>query len=209
MKIKKIYLIRHGETDQNKMGIVQGSGVDSDLNETGLAQADAFFEAYQDIAFTKVYTSALKRTQQSVRRFIEKGIPHEIHAGLNEISWGNKEGRKVTPDEDVHYHWMLEEWRKGQTDLRIEEGESPRDVAERQIPVLDLILSRTEEDTILVCMHGRAMRILLCQILHYDLKEMDTFEHSNLCLYLLTYTGSMFTIDAHADTKHISLDFKY
>ena len=40
---KTIYLIRHGETDFNRQGIVQGSGVDSDLNELGLAQAEAFF----------------------------------------------------------------------------------------------------------------------------------------------------------------------
>jgi probable phosphoglycerate mutase len=40
---KTIYLIRHGETDYNRRGVVQGSGVDSDLNEMGQAQATAFF----------------------------------------------------------------------------------------------------------------------------------------------------------------------
>ena len=34
--MKKIYIIRHGETDFNRMNIVQGNGVDTDLNETGL-----------------------------------------------------------------------------------------------------------------------------------------------------------------------------
>jgi probable phosphoglycerate mutase len=57
---KTIYLIRHGETDFNRQGIVQGSGVDSDLNELGRAQAEAFFQSYQNVNFDKVYTSALK-----------------------------------------------------------------------------------------------------------------------------------------------------
>ncbi|EJF08716.1 histidine phosphatase family protein, partial [Pontibacter sp. BAB1700] len=35
MSIKKIYLIRHGQTDFNLQGIVQGSGVDASLNELG------------------------------------------------------------------------------------------------------------------------------------------------------------------------------
>ena len=68
--IKTIYLIRHGETDFNRQGVVQGSGVDSDLNELGQAQAEAFFQAYQHIPFDKVYTSALKRTHQSVKKFL-------------------------------------------------------------------------------------------------------------------------------------------
>ena len=53
MLTKTIYLIRHGETEFNRMGIVQGSGIDSDLNETGILQARAFFETYRHITFNK------------------------------------------------------------------------------------------------------------------------------------------------------------
>ncbi|MCY7358013.1 MAG: histidine phosphatase family protein, partial [Rudanella sp.] len=35
MEHKRIYIIRHGETDYNRRGVVQGSGVDADLNEMG------------------------------------------------------------------------------------------------------------------------------------------------------------------------------
>ena len=44
--IKDIYLIRHGETDYNRLGVVQGSGIDADLNELGQRQAKAFFDHY-------------------------------------------------------------------------------------------------------------------------------------------------------------------
>jgi broad specificity phosphatase PhoE len=205
LSIKKIYIIRHGQTDFNLQGIVQGSGVDSSLNETGRAQARAFFDKYKDVGFDKIYTSALKRTRESVQDFIAGGIPHEPLSGLNEISWGSKEGQRITPEEDAYYHWMLKEWQRGNTSERITGGESPNDVVLRQRPALDYIMSKEDEKTILVCMHGRAMRILLCELLNYPLKSMDMFEHHNLCLYQLDFTGSMYAIKKHNDKTHLDV----
>ncbi|MCW5911912.1 MAG: histidine phosphatase family protein [Cyclobacteriaceae bacterium] len=203
MSTKKIYLIRHGQTDFNLKGIVQGSGVDSSLNDKGVAQAGAFFEAYKHIPFDKIYTSALKRTWQSVAGFIERGIPHEKLKGLNEISWGAKEGQPITPEEDAYYHWMLDQWRLGNTHERIEGGESPEDVWKRQDEALTHIMSQQNEKQVLICMHGRAIRILLCRLLNYPLRSMDMFEHENLCLYLLEQTGDHFSVRKHNDTVHL------
>ena len=77
------------------------------------------------------------------------------------------------------------------------------EVAARQRPFLELIKSRPDDNTILVCMHGRAMRILLCQMLHYPLLSMDMFEHENLGLYLLNYTGTQFIVELHNNTDHL------
>src|SRR5690606_20205523 len=118
-------------TDFNKEGIVQGSGVDSHLNDTGRNQAAAFYNMYNQIAFDKVYTSSLIRTHQSVDGFIKQGISHEALAGLNEINWGNKEGQKISLQDDKRYFEMLERWRTGETSLRIEGGESPDEVLMR------------------------------------------------------------------------------
>lgn len=204
MSTKKIYIIRHGQTDFNLRGIVQGSGVDSNLNDFGKAQAEAFYAEYQHVAFDKVYTSVLKRSQQSVANFINRGTPFEPLAGLNEISWGKKEGQAITPEEDTYYHYMLSQWQVGNTSLRIEGGESPDEVVERMKPAVDHILSQQHENTILVCMHGRAMRILLCYLLNYPLQSMDMFEHENLCLYVLNYTGSMFNVEVYNNTHHLN-----
>jgi broad specificity phosphatase PhoE len=201
-----VYLIRHGQTDFNVQGIVQGSGVDSDLNSVGQSQATAFFERYKDVPFDKVYTSALQRSIQSVQGFIDLGIPHEKHAGLNEINWGTREGTRITPEEDAYYFKMLETWCNGETGICIEGGESPDLVAARQRPFIDIMLSRPEEKTILICMHGRAMRVLLCQLLHYPIKCMDMFQHQNLCLYELDFTGSMFVVKRYCDVEHLRLN---
>lgn len=185
------------------MGIVQGSGVDSSLNDYGRAQARAFFETYKQVHFEKIYTSILKRTVESVNDFISLGIPHEKLAGLNEINWGYKEGKKITPEEDEYYHYMLAQWKEGNTALKINGGESPEDVIERLKPAIAHILSQPEQ-TILICMHGRAIRILLCYLLHLPLKEMDSFEHQNLCLYLLNYKDDVFVIEKSNNIDHLA-----
>ncbi|WP_276373819.1 histidine phosphatase family protein [Chryseolinea sp. H1M3-3] len=205
MNTKKIYIVRHGQTDFNLQNIVQGSGVDSSLNARGIAQANAFFECYKNISFDKIYTSSLKRTKETVKQFLDLGIPNESLSGLNEICWGSKEGYKITPDEDQYYHYMLKQWQLGNTYHRIEGGESPDDVVKRMKPAVDHIMAKTEEQTVLVCMHGRAIRILLCMLLNYPLKSMDMFEHENLCLYLLHFNGSHFTIRLHNDVSHLRL----
>ncbi len=185
--IKDIYLIRHGETDYNRLGVVQGSGIDADLNDLGQRQAAAFYLHYQSLTFDKIYTSALRRTHQSVQGFIDKGLPWEQHEGLNEISWGIREGRSPSNEDDAYYRNLVHTWRNGDVHVPSEEGESPIEVLERQKPIVELILSRPEEKSILIAMHGRAMRVLLTHLFQKPLQTMDQFGHQNLCLYHLQY----------------------
>jgi broad specificity phosphatase PhoE len=202
--VQQLYLLRHGQTDFNVQGIVQGSGIDSDLNARGREQAAQFWAAYKDTPFARVYTSQLKRTHQSVQRFIEAGLPHEAHGGLNEISWGTREGTRITPQEDAEYARVLAAWQAGDDHARLPGGESPAEVAARQRPFIDLLQSRPEDEIVLVCLHGRALRVLLCQLLGYPLRCMDGFEHQNLCLYKLHYTGEHYTIRNFLDVSHLA-----
>jgi len=204
---KTIYLIRHGETKYNKMGVVQGGGIDSDLNETGFAQAKAFYEFYKDVPFDKIYTSCLKRTVQSVQSFLDLGISHEALSGLNEISWGDKEGKVPNYLEDQTYLETIAGWSRGETHIpAAPNGESPEDVLARQKVAFHHIMSQTDEKIILVAMHGRAIRILLTYLLDLPLSMMDTFGHQNLCLYLLHSEGdtNKFKIQLRNDVKHLS-----
>lgn len=202
---KIIYLIRHGETDFNRRGIVQGSGVDSDLNDMGRAQAQAFFLAYQHVPFNKIYISTLRRTYQTAEPFIELGIPYEKLSGLNEISWGVMEGKAPGNLDNEYYRSLIDAWSSGNVAQTTDGGESPDQVAARQKVAMDRILSHPDEETVLIAMHGRAMRILLCWLTGRSLSEMDQFEHSNVCLYKLhyDYDANAFTIDLANDTSHL------
>ena len=205
MKRKSIYLIRHGETDLNRLGVVQGSGVNSPLNEWGEAQAASFFSAYQHVPFDKIYTSNLQRTHQSVRGFIKQGIPHESYEGLNEISWGVREGKEPNTGDSNYYRNLVTAWQNGDVTQSAEGGESPEDVRDRQLPVIETILSRPNERNILVAMHGRAMRVLLTTLFGQSLVQMDNYEHSNLCLYKINYCydTQLFELEVSNDITHL------
>ena len=200
---KTIYLIRHGETDYNKMGIVQGSGIDSSLNATGRKQAEAFYNMYKRVRFDNIYTSKLTRTAQSVAPFIENGRNIVKLDELNEINWGIVEGQKPDSLANKQFKDTMKLWRDGDYHISVEGGETPFEMQQRQIVGIQKILSRTDEKTILVASHGRAMRSLMCTMLDKPLSEMDNFPHSNLCLYILDYSNDEFTIRTKNSIKHL------
>jgi probable phosphoglycerate mutase len=201
---KTIYIIRHGETEYNKLGIIQGSGIDSDLNETGFWQARQFFRAYHHIPFSKIYTSNLKRTHQTIQPFLEKGILHEELAELNEINWGIFEGQEITPECHREYLKVVNEWKDGLLHKRIEGGESPQELWERQTIALQKIMSRPEEEHVLIAMHGRAMKSFLCLLSGVSQTNMEDFRHNNLCLYLVEYTPeSGYKVTLENATDHL------
>lgn len=187
--MKRVFIIRHGQTDYNLEGIVQGSGVDASLNDTGKSQAFAFYKHFRSVPFDKVYTSTLRRTHETVSHFVNY-TPHEAHRGLNEISWGSYEGKKGNHEEREALRKLVSTWRSGELGVSAPLGESPLDVAQRQREFLPLLLERNGEKNVLVCTHGRAMRVLLCVLLQIPLVEMDRFSHQNLCLYELEYSKS-------------------
>ena len=69
----------------NLQKIVQGGGIDSDLNETGYLQGQKFFQRYKDIPFEAIYCSGLKRTRQTLKSFEDAGRSITPLAGLNEM----------------------------------------------------------------------------------------------------------------------------
>lgn len=201
--MKEIYIIRHGETDLNKLGIVQGRGIDSDLNDKGRAQANAFFNHYQSIKFDQIYTSKLKRTHQTVKGFIDLSLPWQRLAGLDELAWGLWEGQQSTLKSRAAFREMMEEWQNGNYDAKFEGGESPNEVQLRLEEAMQIIQSKTEEKCILICMHGRAMRLLLCLLLNKPLADMGDFPHQNTTLYKLNYEDGLYTVIDFNNIDHI------
>lgn len=197
-----LFIIRHGETDYNKQGIIQGRGVDTALNEEGKLQAELFYRKYKDFPFDKIYTSALKRSQESVQAFIGKGIPWEARAELDEIDWGEQEGQPTTPELRKLYRKVTRAWRLGKLEVRIPGGENIIEMAARQQRFLE-DLAQDASSNILICTHGRAMRALLCLMLGDELKNMEDYPHANLSLYRLLRNHSGFHLVLKHDTSHL------
>ncbi len=68
-----IYIVRHGQTDWNVKGIMQGR-TDIPLNEVGINQALETKEKLKDINFDKVFSSPLKRAYETAKIITNKDI---------------------------------------------------------------------------------------------------------------------------------------
>ena len=201
--IKTLYIVRNGQTDLNKQGIVQGRGRNTDLNDEGRHQAQLFHKAYKNVPFDKIYISELKRTQQSIQPFIDDGIPFEKLSGLDELAWGVLEGQPSTPENKAAFLKLMRDWLDGKLDSKFEGGESPNEVKARQLEALKVIMSRPEEKTVLICMHGRALRLFLCILQNLPLTEMENFPHQNLVLYKVTWDGAQYEVVDFNNAQHL------
>lgn len=201
---QQLYIIRHGETDYNVRGVVQGGGIDSDLNEKGRWQAERFFSQYHSQDFDLVCCSALKRTHQTVAAFVAAGTPVCYDARLNEMGWGQLEGAEADAEVMHTFKEALAKWEQGHLDWGLADGETPNQVAARCWAGLTELMALHPHKKILVCTHGRVLRIVLCLLLGYPLTQMQHFKHSNTALNLVRRTGHAFTLDKVNDTSHLS-----
>ena len=85
-----IYIVRHGQTEMNNRKVLQGRS-NYPLNEAGIAQAQKAAEELKHIAFTKVYTSPLKRAIQTAE-IIAPYADAVIDERLIEMDYGPYEG---------------------------------------------------------------------------------------------------------------------
>ena len=196
-----IFIVRHAETELNNQGIIQGSDIDTEINKNGMLQSNKFFYKYKKYPFQKIYISKLRRTYQSIIKFIELGIPYEKLEGLNEISWGEKQGEN---DDIEEYKNLINSWSNGNLSDRFINGESPLDVMERQKNVFKKIIKDNFKN-ILICTHGRGLRIMLSWLLNSDLRQMNRYPHTNLGLYILKFENKIFRIVKKNDISHLSL----
>jgi len=80
MIVARIYLIRHGETDENRQGIMQGQ-LDTQLNPAGVEQAQLTANALEAVPFERAYTSDLARAAKvsPARAIPGDGLPTSLH----------------------------------------------------------------------------------------------------------------------------------
>ena len=202
---KNIYIIRHGQTEYNKKLIVQGQKIDADLNETGRKQAEDFYQKYKNVPFDRIYTSELKRTHQSVAPFLKKGIKHTILSDLNEMNWGVFEGEPLVGEIYRQVSEIIVRWKNGDYNVKAGEGESPIEALQRMKSAFNTIFNENDDENILVCMHGRVLRILMCHFTGKQLRNMDDFALHNLGLYRIEYDTQTEKVDVklYCDTSHL------
>ena len=101
--MKKIYLMRHGETLFNTMDVNQGQ-CDSPLTENGIRQAKAakaWFDAH-NVHFDEVYSSTSERACDTAE-IVSGGMPYTRRKDLKEIFLGMKEASPISENPTYPY----------------------------------------------------------------------------------------------------------
>ena len=202
-----LYLIRHGETEHNRRGIIQGGGVDSELNAAGRAQAEALAQRLRTVSFDALYASTLQRAKQTADILAppHEPLPRTYLRDLSEMDWGVFEGEPPSPERDAAMGALKSAWREGAYDRAVEQGESIRDVQDRAQRALRHILAREAGGTTLVVTHGRYLRVLLATLLDdYGLEHMQDLGHSNTCVNRVVVDGGRARADLQNCTAHLS-----
>jgi probable phosphoglycerate mutase len=159
-----IYLIRHGETDWNKVKRLQGV-TDIPLNAYGIELAEQAAEGLRDVPFDRIYSSPLiraRKTAEIIRR--DRKIPIILTDGLLEISFGEYEGLTFLPDQ---YNIPQPGFRKFFDDPEHYDtppgGESLIHLRQRTSSFVREIMDEPDNEnrTILMASHGAAIRGIL------------------------------------------------
>lgn len=212
-----ITLARHGETDANAAGLVQGRGLDPDLNAAGRAQAEAIAHRLADVSLQAVYTSTQRRSQQTAEPVLagHPGAALVVRPGLDEMDWGVHEGRGFeadTGDTEMReaYVALNERWDRGETDIRVRGGESPDEVWDRVRPVLVEIAEAYPDGHVLVVTHRRLLRVLLAGVLPGGgLERMRAFPHDNAAVTVLDVPPGAFAPGGPAVRALVTADVSH
>lgn len=143
-----VAFIRHGDTDWNRRGLIQGHS-DIELDDLGRATVGTW-AVPADLDGFDWLASPMKRAHQTAR--ILRGRDCATDDRLVEMSWGDWEGRTI-PDLRSELGDLMRAWEAKGLDFQGPNGESPRMVQDRVKPLL-AELALCARPTVIVCHRG-------------------------------------------------------
>lgn len=178
--MRKLYIIRHGRTDWNNLGILQGSSATS-LNDEGIRSAE---EISKKINFNDIdicICSPLKRAKETAELIVKNRVKIIYDDLLVERGFGSFEGKKIDFDL-INKMWDY--------DLNYDSNniESLRNCLKRSRKFLDKIYNKCPDKNILIVSHGSFIKTLHFNLTGYN-KDTDflSFSPKNATIYSYYY----------------------
>lgn len=166
MSLRQLVLLRHGQTDYNLAGRMQGH-LDSQLTEEGRAQAVRAAPELARFAPDRLASSDLSRAADTANEVgAVVGLPVKLDARLRETHLGDWQGRSV---DEIDEGWpgAIATWRSDPA-WAPPGGESRVEVVARSMPVvheLDVEFADTGAATALLVAHGGLIAGLVSELL--------------------------------------------
>jgi broad specificity phosphatase PhoE len=152
----ELLLVRHGETDWNAEGKLQGH-TDRPLNDYGRKQAKALADRLAAEQIDAVYASDLSRARETAEIIAAVlGLEVAVDQDLREKNWGNWEG--LTSEERLQIEF---------------EGETSEAHRDRTLDALQRIVARHPEGRIVVVTHGGSLRRIQAAVSGFALPVVE------------------------------------
>lgn len=185
-----ICLVRHGETDWNRAGRLQGHE-DIALNAIGAVQAQRAARYLAQEQWDALVTSPLKRARKTAKIIAQQvKVPLEEMAELRERNFGAASG--LTNDEVA---WAY-------PDGNVPGREERTEVARRSMDALERIARSHEGRKVIVVSHGAVINAILAVISHREIGSRKTVL-KNACLSRLVYEDRTWEILVYNSTEHL------
>ncbi len=178
----EVVILRHGTTELNKNGIIQGSSVDPDLSEDGREHAQKAAKNFNPDEFDVIYASPLKRAQETARIFVGPDKKIITDPRLRELNYGAWDGKPVKEYKEKYpdafdYRGLL-------TDAMYNynpSAESRADFEKRIGEFFDDLYQQHPDDKVLVVCHGVVSRMIAAHYLtNGDISRFDQMENCGL-----------------------------
>ncbi len=166
--------VRHGETDWNRQGRVQGQ-TDVPLNDEGRAQAAALGKALHGVQIDTAFSSDLSRAHETAKLVLgERPIDIGVTSNLREMKYGSYEGL-IFEELARHDPGYYSAWHNGDPELAAPNGENFHQLYERVSVFVRELKDKIQGDTVLIVAHGGSIRALLLILLGLPIKAFYHF----------------------------------
>ena len=158
--VQTVLLIRHGETDFNSEGRLQGN-MPVPLNDVGRRQAQALGCYLRGQHIDALWTSPIKRSLETatiINSYLK--LPLKEDSRLREIEFGIFEGYTYE-EAKSRYPDAVADWDTSYLAYQVPEGESRQDVQLRMRDVWDEVMASSAGSTVALVTHGSAIALFL------------------------------------------------
>lgn len=200
--MKKIYLIRHGESQWNVIRKIQGQK-DISLTDKGVEQAKLIGDRLTKEKIDKIYSSDLERAYNTAKIIGNKiGINPIPKKDFREINFGVWEG--LSNDKMMaEYYDEVYLWRKEPEKLKIEGGETLQEVQIRAMKCLEKIVDTSNDESILIVSHGVTLKTIILGLLDMDLMYFKNLTINNVGLTIVEFREYNKVLRVLNDTSHV------
>ncbi len=198
----RFIVVRHGETQWNVDSRIQGH-TDSELTDTGRAQAEALARRLETEPFDILVSSDLGRAM-STARIIAERTRHALvpDARFRERAFGEGEG--LTYGElDHQFPETFSKVRETDPDFYIPGGESRRQFYERVKTSFEALAAEHRGRRVAVVAHGGVLGSLYRVIHGLGIVTPHNIPIGNASYNALSYDGTLWTVEAWGDTGHL------